>query len=446
MAKADLYLLAESLIAAQPEEGGLTNEECFRVFGIKGKSFYNWRRNRGRETEAQRKRRERLEAHMELFGRIVRKLGFVPGRRTFRVHMFRDYGILVSAKWCAKVMREMRLVANRPKRDAYKGQATHSHWCTAPADLIGRGFQVGPRQVILTDITYLYYGPNRTTFYLCCFLDAYTREILGAAAQTTMTTELVREAYEAMMAAHGRELSESTTSVYIHSDQGSQYTSTTFGELLSDDGFVQSCSRRGNSLDNAPMESFFGRMKCRIIDLVALCPNASTAIRMVLGYVDEYNNQMYQHKLAGLTPAEYYAYATTGVYPCDSYFGVEATELMPIGSIVEAALERERAREERARERMERRQRSEAERLSRTPEQVVLGDQSRLIKEKSKWNESMILSRLQVAHIDEVLEENRMALEFVRSAPPEVLEELRDPQRWREHEELVYVTHMDELF
>ena len=382
---------------------------------------------------------------MSCFREIVRRLGFVPGKRTFRVHMFRDFGIVVGVKWCARVMREMRLVANRPKKDAYKGQATHDHWCAAPADLVGRGFQVEPRQVILTDITYLYYGPNRTTFYLCCFLDAYTREVLGAAAQTTMTTALVEEAYQRMMEAHGHELGESTTSVYIHSDQGSQYTSTTFRELLEDCSFVQSCSRRGNSLDNAPMESFFGRMKCRVADLVALCPNAGTAIRMALGYVDRYNNEMYQDKLAGLTPAEYHAYVTTGIYPCDSYFGVEATELMPIGALVEARLARERAREERARERRERRK-AEAERLSKSPEQIVLRDQRRLIREKSRWNESLVLSQLQIAHIDEVLDENRAALEFVRSAPPEVLEELRDPQRWRDHEELSYVFRMNELF
>lgn len=45
--------------------------------------------------------------------------------------------------------------------------------------------------------------------------------------------------------------------VYIHSDQGSQYLSTSFQELLNDDDFIQSMSARGNSYDNAPIESFF---------------------------------------------------------------------------------------------------------------------------------------------------------------------------------------------
>ena len=69
-----------------------------------------------------------------------------------------------------------------------------------------------------------------------------------------MSTELVKEAYSMMMVGHVDELRG--TKVVIHSDQGSQYTATTFKQLLEDDGFVQSMSERGNSQDNAPLESF----------------------------------------------------------------------------------------------------------------------------------------------------------------------------------------------
>ena len=87
------------------------------------------------------------------------------------------------------------------------------------------------------------------------------------------------------------------------------------------------------------MESFFGQMKCRIIDLVALCPDAGTAIRLVEGYIDKYNDSIYQYSLAGLAPSEYYTYVTTGTYPCDNYFGVKATELMSAGELAAARLE-----------------------------------------------------------------------------------------------------------
>lgn len=51
---------------------------------------------------------------------------------------------------------------------------------------------------------------------------------------------------------------------FIHSDQGSHYTSPTFQKLLKSKKFGQSMSRRGNFWDNAPQESFFGHMKDEI--------------------------------------------------------------------------------------------------------------------------------------------------------------------------------------
>ena len=48
---------------------------------------------------------------------------------------------------------------------------------------------------------------------------------------------------------------------------------------------------------------------------------------MIDGYMDEYNHQRYQYSLAGLTPAEFYIYSTTGIYPLDNYFGVTSREL-----------------------------------------------------------------------------------------------------------------------
>ena len=117
-----------------------------------------------------------------------------------------------------------------------------------------------------------------------------------------MTVSLVKSAYDVMMENHGHELRGAAC--VIHSDQGSQYLSTTFQRLLSDDGFLQSVSDRGNSQDNAPMESFFGRLKCELLDLVALCPDASTVSRMISGYIDAYNHRHYQYALAGLTPSE----------------------------------------------------------------------------------------------------------------------------------------------
>lgn len=280
--------------------------------------------------------------------------------------------------------------------------------------------------------------------YLCAFRDAFTREILGRAAGTRMDTGLVRKAYEGMREKHGKELKRDT-GVYVHSDQGSQYLSTMFKELLSDDGFIQSVSRRGNSQDNAPMESFFGQLKCRIIDLVALCPDVDTAIRLVEGYVDRYNTQMYQYSLAGLAPAEYYTYVTQGIYPCDSYFGVKASELMPAAELAAARLEEARKKAQKAREK-NREKREAAEQFVAMPSVVIARDQKRLTREKSRWAESKELAQAQITRIDAVLDMTKEALKFLLGASKEVLEELRYPQNWKKYKELDYVFAMNELF
>ena len=114
---------------------------------------------------------------------VIKKLGHVPGTRTFRSELWRGHDTVVSRKRLRRLMQEMNLVATMPRKDAYKGQATHDHPCCALRNMVNQNFGERPRQVILSDITYLYHGRNRNLFYLCTFIDAYTREVLGWACQ-----------------------------------------------------------------------------------------------------------------------------------------------------------------------------------------------------------------------------------------------------------------------
>lgn len=441
---ADAFRMADNVIRRQEgKRHMLSVEQCLKVFGVSRSGYYAWKKRQEKKAMEAGEREKELREVMEMFRGIVKKLGFVPGKRTFRAYMFRDHGFAISVKRCARIMKMMGLAAKRPRKDAYKGQATHDHRCAAPDNRVRQDFYVGPRKVILTDITYFYYGRGRSPLYHCSFRDAYTREILGRATGTRMTVDLVKEAYDGMMGKHGKELKNA--GVYVHHDQGSQYLSTTFRELLSDDGFIQSVSRRGNSQDNAPMESFFGQMKCRIIDLVALCPDAGTAKRMINGYIDDYNTKIYQHSLAGLTPEEYYIYVTQGIYPCSTYFGVEATELMPVGDLVAARLEAARKKEEKVRER-DRGRREAAEHFVSAPTLVVSRDQARLRRERARWEKSKVLAEDQVARIDAILAKTLEALRFMATATNEVLEELKYPQNWKKYKELDYVMEMNEMF
>ena len=441
----DIFEAVDIAIRRQKEtDHGLNKKSCLSIFGVSKQGYDAWQKRKANEVHKEYERQQELLQYMEKFRSIVKDLGYVPGKRTFRVLMFRKFDCVISVKKCAKIMKKMNLVANRRKKDAYKGQATHNHRCTAPENLVKQDFYIGPRRVVLTDITYLYYGKYRSTIYLCAFRDPFTREILGAAVGTRMTTELVKKAYNRMMEKHGDELKKSI-SVYVHSDQGSQYLSTTFKELLSNDKFIQSVSRRGNSQDNAPMESFFGLMKCNILDLVALCPDAKTATRLIEGYIYDYNNKHYQYSIAGLTPSEYYTYLSTGVYPCDSYYGVKATELLSIVDLANARLEAARVKAERARKRNQEK-REAAEHLVNEPEAVIAEDQKKLNRLKLKFQKGKEVLDEKIAFIDQIIEKTKNALKFLLSASKDVLDDLRNPHNWKKYKELDYIFDMNEMF
>jgi len=92
--------------------------------------------------------------------------------------------------------------------------------------------------------------------YLAGILDLYGRESVGWAIGERMTKELV---IQALKQANGRR--ENPKGTLIHSDRGSQYCSHDYQKELNRGGFICSMSRKGNCWDNAPMESFWGKLK-----------------------------------------------------------------------------------------------------------------------------------------------------------------------------------------
>lgn len=99
--------------------------------GVSRSGYYNWLATY-EDRDGTRKQKEIEENQFkEKMRLIIRKLGFIPGKRTFRTHLWRDYGLVVNVKKIRRLMTAMNLVANRPKKDAYKGQATHYHECAS---------------------------------------------------------------------------------------------------------------------------------------------------------------------------------------------------------------------------------------------------------------------------------------------------------------------------
>ena len=92
--------------------------------------------------------------------------------------------------------------------------------------------------------------------------------------------------------------------VILHSDQGWQYQMVAYRRILAEHGIIQSMSRKGNGLDNAAMESFFGRLKTECF-YGREFNSREEIVDAVRDYLDYYNHRRIQLKLKGLSPIQY---------------------------------------------------------------------------------------------------------------------------------------------
>ncbi|SFL99949.1 Integrase core domain-containing protein, partial [Paenibacillus sp. 1_12] len=95
-----------------------------------------------------------------------------------------------------------------------------------------------------------------------------------------------------------------TSTPMLHSDRGFQYTSISFKKLL-EGKIVQSMSRVGRCIDNGPMESFWGTLKCEKYYLRRTYPTFEELQKDMDAYIYFYNNERLQAKLNGLSPLEF---------------------------------------------------------------------------------------------------------------------------------------------
>jgi len=132
-------------------------------------------------------------------------------------------------------------------------------------------------------------------------MDLFGQKIVGLSMSDRMTKELPINALRSAWLHCGR-----PSGVLIHSDRGSQYCSNDYQALLKDFGFTCSMSRKGNCWDNAPMETFWGKMKYEWLHGLRF-RTRNEARAAVFEYVQIFYNRNRLHASNGyLTPEEYY--------------------------------------------------------------------------------------------------------------------------------------------
>jgi len=202
--------------------------------------------------------------------------------------LFRDYGISISSGRVYRLMRSMSLPKPstvKPKRNPQKDSGE----CN---DLLRRQFhQSAPNLVWVSDFTYL--RVNRTWCFLCIVMDLFSRKIIGWSLSSKHDTALIiaafHKAYQSRNISYG---------LIFHSDQGAEYTASSFRKLLDENNIVQSFSKKGCPFDNACCESFFKLLKKN-------CTNRRTyhsveELRLdIFDYIENlYNNRLPHGSLA----------------------------------------------------------------------------------------------------------------------------------------------------
>lgn len=215
------------------------------------------------------------------------------GYRRVRTWLQNEYGLKINHKTVLRIMSKYQLLAEIRRRRKYQkcSQTLHKY-----DNLLNRNFTAdSPNQKWVTDISYIH--TRQGVLYLSVIKDLYDGFIvhheIGTSQTVGLVTKTIRTALTKESVADG---------LALHSDQGLQYTSAAYFNLSQAYGFTPSMSRRGNCLDNACVESFFGTLKAECIKRYKLV-SYEQARELINDYIQFYNYDRIQLKTK-LTPYE----------------------------------------------------------------------------------------------------------------------------------------------
>lgn len=205
-------------------------------------------------------------------------------------------GWVVNHKLVYKLMDQLGLkskVRVKRKYNSYKGTVSH-----IAKNVLDREFTPDkPNSVWASDVTE--FRVVGTKVYLSPIMDLYDRSIVSYSVSTSpntaFTSQSLREAIARESPGQG---------LLVHTDQGFQYQHSSWRDLITGIGGVQSMSRKGNCYDNAVMENFFGHLKAEMYHGESFT-SLDEFYHAIDNYIHWYNNERIQQRLKGLTPMQY---------------------------------------------------------------------------------------------------------------------------------------------
>jgi len=213
-----------------------------------------------------------------------------------RIHLaLKKEGIKINHKTVQRLMGQLNLKSRvRPKKyRAYRGDVGK-----AAPNWLKRDFKAAkPNEKWVTDVTE--FKVNEQKVYLSPIIDLFNQEVIAYSISKRAKLSLVTE-----MLKKGLARLDEKMSPLLHSDQGWQYRNKSYQRELIDNGIKQSMSRKGNCLDNAVAENFFGLLKSEMY-YGEFFKDADELIEKIEEYIDYYNTKRIKVKLKVLSPVEY---------------------------------------------------------------------------------------------------------------------------------------------
>ena len=276
---------------------GITVKDCLSKLGVSSSTYYFWKRQEQEEKGSQKD---------EELSKAIRELQegnhWSYGSKRMAKELVKS-GICdkINHKRVARIMDKFVLhakvrVRHFPKH-YYLAQKENAE--NMPKNVLDRDFTSdSPMQKLVTDITYI--RTKEGWLYLAVVLDLYNREVVTYKTAQKINVELVKAVVEQIAVKHN------LNGVLIHSDMGWTYSNRDYMEFLRSLGVCQSMSRKGNVLDNAMIENFFGMFKTETIyQNGKKILSVKDMNKLIDEYVYWFNNERIQKKLGYLSPVDY---------------------------------------------------------------------------------------------------------------------------------------------
>jgi transposase InsO family protein len=255
--------------------------------------YYAWTARADSPTEEWR--RELVGAIGEVHAEVKHRYG--SPRMTAEL---KARGYECSENTVAELMNANGIKARTPRR--FVRTTDSNHRLPVAENLLARDFEpAGPNEAWCADITYIPTGEG--WLYLAVVEDLFSRMIVGWSMAETMES---RSVVDALTMAVARRLPlKGSSALVAHSDRGSQYASDHYQRVLASEGITCSMSGVGQCWDNAPVESFFGRLKCEI-EPDGMFATRDQARAVLFEYLEVFYNRVRRHSSLGfVSPVDF---------------------------------------------------------------------------------------------------------------------------------------------